>query len=99
MVSLALATPVAKTCDAGGGALRSERREWPGTDCLANLVRAPSLRMPPSATSALLPSCPANQEQSGNQLLQAELSELSRLHVHMERTVTCRTSAFKGAQL
>jgi len=31
--------PVAKTCDAGGGALRSERREWPGTDYWANLVR------------------------------------------------------------
>jgi hypothetical protein len=26
MVCLALTTPVAKTCDAGGGALRSERR-------------------------------------------------------------------------
>lgn len=29
LLYLALATPVAKTCDAGGGALRSERREWP----------------------------------------------------------------------
>jgi hypothetical protein len=29
MVCLELATPVAKTCDAGGGALRPECREWP----------------------------------------------------------------------
>src|SRR6266851_682754 len=43
MVCLALATPVAKTCDAGGGALRSQRREWPGTDYWANLVRAGTL--------------------------------------------------------
>ena len=43
MVCLELATPVAKTCDAGGGALRSQRREWPGADYWANLVRAGTL--------------------------------------------------------
>src|SRR6266851_9450033 len=43
MVCLALATPVAKTCDAGGGALRSQRRQWPGSDYWANLVRAGTL--------------------------------------------------------
>ena len=29
------------------------RRDWPGTDCWATLVRARALRMLPSATSAL----------------------------------------------
>jgi hypothetical protein len=37
MVCLDLATPVAQTGDAGGGALRSWRREWPETDYLASL--------------------------------------------------------------
>ncbi len=39
----ALATPVAKTCDAGGGALRPKWREWPARALtrvlLANLIR------------------------------------------------------------
>src|SRR5882724_2259147 len=59
MVCLELATPVAKTCDAGGGA-RLGGSDQPGTDYWANLVRAGNLRMPPSATFALLPSCPAD---------------------------------------
>jgi hypothetical protein len=41
MVCLALATPVAKTCDAGGGALRSQRRGWPaGGNVFQSLARA-----------------------------------------------------------
>src|SRR5260370_36909073 len=55
MVCRALASPIAKACDAGGGALRSYRREWPGTDYWANPIQAVPLRMP-SATFALLPS-------------------------------------------
>jgi len=43
MVCLALATPVAKTCDAAGGAFRPHWREWPGRDYWANLVRAGTL--------------------------------------------------------
>ena len=38
MVCLELATPVAKTCDAAGVALRPWRREWLGTDYWPNLV-------------------------------------------------------------
>jgi hypothetical protein len=40
MVCLALATPVAKTCDAGGGAFRSQWREWPGQDVFGSISSA-----------------------------------------------------------
>jgi hypothetical protein len=48
--------------------LRSERREWLGTDYWANLVRAGNLRMPPPATSALLLSCPSSAPGSAETL-------------------------------
>jgi hypothetical protein len=57
-LGLALATPVAKTWDAGGGALRPQWGRWPGSNYWASLVRADTLRMTPSAAFALLPSCP-----------------------------------------
>jgi hypothetical protein len=42
-VLVSLAPPETEACDAGGGALRSQWRERPGTDYWANLVRADTL--------------------------------------------------------
>jgi hypothetical protein len=56
MVCLELATPVAKTCDAGGGALRPKWRERPSRAIRRVLPERVTLGMLPAALFALLPS-------------------------------------------
>jgi hypothetical protein len=60
-IALRPATPEAARLGRSGG---------PGTDCWANLVPAGTLRTPPSATSALLPSCPSSTKNGEGLLLQ-----------------------------
>src|SRR5713226_10271948 len=56
MVCLALATPVAKTCDAGGARLGRSGGSGRGRIIGRISFERVPLRMPPSATFALLPS-------------------------------------------
>ena len=80
MVCLVLATPVAKTCDAGGGALRSKRREWPGTDYWANLVRAGTLANAAVCNICITSGLPFTRHQSPRKGHRLDLPDyLSRL--------------------
>jgi hypothetical protein len=58
-VRVSLATPGTEACDAVGGALRPEWREWPATESYASLVPKACLPIPPSFV--LLPNCPSSE--------------------------------------